>query len=449
MSDQKQQAKVLRIGIIHDEQLVKERQVNAGETVTIGPAETNTFVFEGANIDGNSFPIFVWRDGEYSLQLSSKMKGKVNLGGKAISVTKLRKEMDPVSEGIWSVTLTEADRGKIKIAPFTLLFRFVDPPPVKVSAPLESMSFKPRLIEDDDPVFLGILSIWMMLGAVFGVYVYNAERPEIEIDDLPDRFTRIVITRPAEPDVVEEPEDAIEKDSPDAKKVKKEEPKEKPDRPPPKTKKEQVQRKAEAKERVAQNSKLFQKLTARLIGTTGENAAGEVLLANAEGDFGGDIDAKLRAAADMGAEIDGSGMRTGGVAGGTGDRTIGELKKGQDLGEPKLAAAPKVVVKPTVSAGSLDFDGGDVKGLARVVRRYQGQLKYCYEKALKANSSLEGRVVLGWVVENERAVDVYVAANGTGDASFAKCLKSKVSRWSFAGVEDGDAKQPFVFKPEG
>ena len=75
MSDQKQQAKVLRIGIIHDGELVKELQVNAGDNVTVGSAEDNTFVFEGTKLDANSFPIFVWKDGEPAFNFG-KLKGK-------------------------------------------------------------------------------------------------------------------------------------------------------------------------------------------------------------------------------------------------------------------------------------------------------------------------------------------------------------------------------------
>jgi hypothetical protein len=450
MSERKQQAKVLRIGIIHDGELIEEQQIAAGEPVSIGTEEGNTFVLKETGIELASLPLFLWADGEYQLQVTPRMKGKVNLGGKGISVDKLRKENEPAQEGLWSITLTEEDRGKVKLAPITVLFRFVDPPPLVVAAPLDQMDFSPRWIEDDDPVFLGILSIWLMLGTIFGVYVYNAEKPLVEMEDIDERFTQIIIRRTVEPDVVEEDEleDAIEDEN--ARKVKKKDPEpEQSDKPPPKNKVEAAQQKADTRDRVAKDSKLFQQLSARMIGTTGENALGTI--ANPYGgDFGDDIDAKLREAAAAGADLDVSGgLRGSGVAGGTGDRNIGELEAGEEVGNADLGAAPKVAVKPAVSAGDLDFDGGDVKGLGRVVRRYQGQLKYCYERRLKENPSLSGRVVLGWTVEAEKAIDVYVAENGTGDAEFAKCLKGKVARWNFSGVEDGDAKQPFVFTPDG
>ncbi len=450
MSDQSTQPKVLRIGIIQDKKLIEERIVNAGASVTIGADEGCTLVVPEAKLSLESFPLFVYQDGQYRLQFNKEVKGKITSESNPVSLDKARKDRSTPKEGdFWYVPLTEEDRGKLAMGGVTLLFQFVPEPPVAAATALEQMDFRPRLIEDDDPVFLGILAVWMALGTIFGVYVANADPPELSADEVREYIAQITIVRPTEPAELDEStdeRDVKEVADADAKKVKA---KEKVDDTKPRSKVEQVRDKEVAKDKLLKESKLFQQLRIAGIGTTGENSKGLLGVSDAMGDFGADIDAKLRAV-EGGDQVAVGGIRTGtGVPGGTGDRTIGELEAGEDIGNTSLSAGPKVEVKPEVTTGDIDFDGGSSSGVAKVVRKYQGQLKYCYEKQLKVNPSLHGRVVIGWTVEEGSAVDIYIVENRTGDEEFAKCLKGKVKRWDFSGVDDGNAKQPFVFQPQG
>jgi hypothetical protein len=449
MSPQARQAKVLRIGVIQDGKLVQERLAKSGDPVTVGSGARNTFVFPGLALA--EFTLFDWRDDRYHLNFTTELRGKVSSGGAMFALEKARS--DPTvafADDVWSLPLTEQDRGKVRMGDITVLFQFVPPPPIQAAAPLESMDFRPRLIQDDDPVFLGFLAIWSAAALVFSVWVFNAETPEISMEELPDRFTTIKIVKPAEETPETPKDDALESDDAKTKaKAKEDEPEPEPtEKAKPKDKVDKARDMEKKKDALRQQSALFKELQARMIGTTGEASAGTVLLANADGNFG-DVTGKLDDAAKSGQAMgDGSRMRAGdGVPGGTGDRNIGDITGGTDGGTTDLGSAPKVELKGSVATGDIEFDG-DVSGLAKVIRKYRGQLRYCYEQSLKSNPSLHGKVVLGWYVEGESANDIFVAENTTGDSKFADCLKSKVKRWKFSGVDDGNARQPFIFQPQ-
>ncbi len=453
MSADTRQQKVLRIGIIQDGKIIQERFVKAGEAVTVGGSPKASFVFADTKIGAGEFALFVWRDNQYHLQFSEDMKGKVSSNGAPISLEKAWKDPStPSANGTWSVPLTEADRGKITIAPVTILFQFVTPPPVQGPVAGEVYDFRPRFMDDEDPVFLGILAIWFALGVVFSVYVMNAEPPEISLEEIPDRFTSIVLDSPPPPPVEDDnAEDKIESDE-----GKPQQKAEKPEEAPPKEVKktgdeavDKARQQEAAKDRVAQQSALFQQLQIVGIGTTGANASGTILDGNTLGD-GSNIGDKLREAVAAGASLgDGSSIRGGaGVPGGTGDKNVGDLKAGADLVAGGPGSAPKVEVKGRTSVGDLDFGGGDTAGVAAVVRQYRGQLQYCYEQALKENPSLSGKVTVGWTVASEAATDIYIVSNATGDEGFATCIKRKIQRWAFKGVDDGDATQTFQFEKD-
>jgi hypothetical protein len=447
MSQQQRQSKVLRIGVIQDGKLVQERLAKAGESVTVGANAKCTFVFP--DLPHAEFTLFEWRDEQYHLKFDTELKGKVSSGGAMFALEKAQN--DPTvafADGIWTLPLTEQDRGKVKLGSVTVLFQFVPPPPVQAAAPLESMDFRPRLLDDDDPVFVGFLAIWSAAAIVFTVWVYNADPVEIAMEDIPDRFTKIKMYEPAE----EPPPVEIEEDMPESEdgQVKREA--EEADKTKTKAKAEtevdRAREQQDKKDQIMQQSYLLQQLQARMIGTTGANAAGTVLLENADGTFD-DVSGRLQQAAENGAAIgDGSAIRGGaGVVGATGDRNIGDISQGIDNGSTDLGTAPKLTLNPTVSTDDVDF-GGNASDLNKVIRKYRGQMKYCYEQSLKKNPSLAGRVVIGWEIASEVAEDIYIAENSTGDSEFAECLKAKIKRWQFLEIDDGPAKQTFIFQPQ-
>jgi|JI10StandDraft_1071094.scaffolds.fasta_scaffold213066_2 hypothetical protein len=449
------QAKVLKIGIVVEEQLVQERVIDASATVTLGGGARSTFQAEKTGLPGEEFPLFVWREGKYWIRFVPGVKGKLTSEGEKKSLERVVKEAGAAKDGdAWWLPLNEEDKGKVEAGAVTVLFRFVEAPPPPAPVTPDVFDFRPRLVEDDDPIFFGWLAIGTAMALVFGVWVSNAERPEIRFEDLPDRFTRIELP-PMETKSEPTPTELVESDNG---KAAKEDDAAKPEEAKPQDDKrtnDKVQSaKAvdSAKKNIAQSSALFQALQAQMLGTLGSTSRGTVLLENASGQFD-DLSGKLSQVAESGAYVgDGSRIRGGaGVVGGTGDKTIGDLSKGIDGGtggSTDLGKAPEVKVRGGVSADSLDFDGGDTTNVKKVVAANKGKLVYCHEQSLKLNPKVAGKLIIGWTVSGGAASDVHVVDNTTDDKDLESCVVSAIRRWKFTDVPDGDVKNTFVFQPK-
>lgn len=455
MSNADRQAKVLRVGIVRDGKLEDARLIELGEDVTVGAGAGVTFQVPQGSVDTPQFTLFAFRQGRYQLQFDGSMKGKISVDGNPVSLDKARRGEVPAEKTgeLWAIPLTESDKGKLRLGKTTLVFQFVPPPPV-AAAGTAVVHFRPRFFEED-PVLYGSLALWSALGFVFVLLVNNLEVPPRTIDDVPDRFVKLVVDRPPTPPPEQETKPKVDESvkGPATKAAPKDEPapaKEKKAPAPKKGTADEARAVKDAEKKLAEENALFKAAQAKMMGTVGSKARGTVLSDNAEGNFD-DIDAKLRAAAEAGAQLgDGSQIRgSEGVIGGTGVRgQSGGVQSGQ-TGEVEVAGGPAVKVpKGTVEGGNLEFDGGDSANVLGVVRRFQGQLNYCYEQELKSDPTLRGRVVVAWEVLGGRAVDVHVVDNGTGSDSFARCIVSKIGNWRFSGVDDGFAKRPFIFQPQ-
>jgi hypothetical protein len=458
MAAQARKSKVLRIAIIQDRKIKQERLIKAGESVRIGDdPKKNTFVVPKNDVTGASFVLFQSDGTNYSLRFTDRFgaKSKVSTGGLAAKLTSLLDDSSVKREGdIRVLPLTSQDRGKLDIGGTFILFQFVAPPPVKAVKPIKAMDFRPRLLEDDDPVFLGFLAIWSALALVLTVWVWNSEVPEYTLEELPDRFAKIVMEPKPEPPPPEPLEDLTKEDpnlKAEATKTAAEpkpEPakadKSKADEDPGKA----AKNREDAKEDLMQSSKLLIKL----LSTTGETSGGMVEDMWSDEDKGlGNIDKALaEKSGGVTTDADDPGIREG-AGGGTGEAAgIGDLVAGGAGGTSGVGGGPAVKVEGSVAmgAGSMSEEIGDSGKVKNTVRRYAGQMKYCYEQQLKKNASLEGRVELSWAVYDGRVESAFVVSNGTGDDELAKCMVAKLKRWKFdAGIE-GDVSWPFVFRPK-
>jgi hypothetical protein len=448
MAAQPQQPKkVLRIGIIQDGKIVQERLIKAGTSVVVGESAKNTFVFPKTHLPKAEFPLFLYKGGKYFLNFTEKMKGKVSSSGAVVALAKLRNDPSVTKKGgTWQMPLSEQDRGKIAIDSVTVLFQFVAPPPARAVKGIQAMDFRARMIEDDDPVFLGFLAIWSALAVVFMIWVWNTEPAEFTLEQLPDRFTKMVLDKKPEKPKEIEKDEKVEEDPTDAEgKGKKEEEAKaaKPKAGKDETKVEKAKRIEQRKEKLISESKLLLKI----IGTTGESSGGVVenLWSGAEQGFG-DID-KALSEAGGGVTTDSSeALRTG--AGGKGEAAdIGEIG-GAGGGTSEIGAGPAVqlTAEVTLGDGTMEEDVGDQNAAKTTVRRYSGQLKYCYESRLKADPNLSGRVEVSWYVSGGAVSDVFIVGNTTGDAELGSCIEKKVKRWKFPDSVEGEITWPFVFR---
>jgi len=447
MASQSRQAKVLRIGIIQDGKIVQERLIKAGESVSVGESAKNTFVFPKTHLPTAEFVLFKASGNGYILQFTDKMRGKISSGGAVVALQKLVNDPSVSrKDGVAQLPLTQQDRGKISVDAVTVLFQFVAPPPVHAVKPMQQMDFRPRLLEDDDPVFLGFLGIWSALATILVIWVWNTEPSEFTLEELPDRFVKIAVPPKAPPP--EPTEDELEPDpNAEGEAVKKEaDPKEgksKGEDDKPMDEVDKAAAEAAKKEEVLQKSKLL----LALIGTTGESQSQANNLWSDDDKGFGDLDGALAETSGATADASDKGVRGGhgGTDEGVGIDELGEVGGG----EGGDIEGPAVQVKAEVKAGSgsIDTIDGDAGAVQSTIARYAGQLNYCYEKRLKALPNLAGRVELAWYVAGGEVEGTpMIVVNSTQDAELAECIQRKIRRWNFPADFEGDVSYPFIFQ---
>lgn len=91
------------------------------------------------------------------------------------------------------------------------------------------------------------------------------------------------------------------------------------------------------------------------------------------------------------------------------------------------------------------------KELQKVFRQHSGQTQKCYERALKKNPNLAGRVFLELTVSRDGSV---AAVNAQGDTLQSDqvngCLEELARGWSFPSPSGGAAevRKPYTFSPK-
>jgi outer membrane biosynthesis protein TonB len=148
-----------------------------------------------------------------------------------------------------------------------------------------------------------------------------------------------------------------------------------------------------------------------------------------------------------------SGVQIGGAAGGLATSGINSLIRNDGAagalgGKGDRQVAGKVTAQPRLSqikgTGELSKDE-----IQRVINSHVGEIQYCYEKQLRTNSGLAGRVVLEWSVSSSGSVSVVkVATSSLSSNDATKCMMDKVKNWKFPKPRGNGAVTivyPFVF----
>jgi hypothetical protein len=129
-----------------------------------------------------------------------------------------------------------------------------------------------------------------------------------------------------------------------------------------------------------------------------------------------------------------SGLRGGG--------TIAGGETGAGVGERRVSG----VVRSEAPAVDGDLDPGLV---AREVKSRMSAIKACYERALKRNPNLSGKIKLRWTITQAGTVSgVEIDDDSMGDAEVSSCIRGLVARWRFPAPSGGSVEVvfPFVFQ---
>lgn len=446
--------KVLRACVVQRGRVIEEKRLGQREALSLGQAARNTFSISDAGLPA-SHTLFSIKAGYYELVLEEGMKGQISIDGTAnpVDMETLKAQGLLKKKGSqYTLPLNEKHRGKIIIGDVTLIFQFVVQPPAP-PAPRLPPAAKGTIAQQMDWAFAGILVASFIVHGAVTIYAVNAPQPEVvSLMETESRFAELII--PDKPKDKPKPKKKKDdkkgpKDDKSKKKTAKAEedkPKEKKEREPPADKKEakaQSQRKAKAREALAGRG-----ILAILGSKTGSGSAVANVLA--EGGVGGDLDAAFEGIAGVGVATAG-GERTK-RGGGTGEAaSIGGLAT---KGGGKVGAGTKKKRRvASAKFSGVEADGSlDPSKITKVVKRGQKAIQACYEKQLKRDDGLAGKIELEVVIsEKGKVSEVVITEDSVGSRELTSCIKSRVKRWRFPAPDDGEVSfvTSFIFASQG
>lgn len=135
------------------------------------------------------------------------------------------------------------------------------------------------------------------------------------------------------------------------------------------------------------------------------------------------------------------GVGTKGRAGGASDFKGGTALAGGSVGMGDVA----VVDEETSIEGGLDRDV-----IADYIKRYLGQIRYCYERQLSSDKNLYGKVMVRFTIGASGAVGDPKIDNSTMKSAMVEgCILRRVANWKFPEPKGGTmvkVSYPFLFK---
>lgn len=473
--------KVLRIGLIQGGKIVEERIIRNRETVTVGSSEKNHFVIHTDGIPSR-FELFQLVGTDYILNFTKDMSGRVGLPGGVQDLVKMRESGAARDAGThFQVKINDSSRGKVVVGSTTVLFQFVVPPPVQPRPQLPAAA-RAGLVRSIDWMFTSFVVFTFMSMFGFLVYLENADWPiEQGIAQVPDDLTKLIFDEPEPPPEpldlppqeteTAKPEDKPEKE-PKGKDVPKEDKKAQsntpktPNKPAPKPAGNDASGGADAA--ADKSARIAEEAVARaeslIVGALSSGAGGGLQDVLAGGAVTGNAQDILAGAAGVGSPKAGSGgnLRTrGGGKSGSGQAGLGGLSAAGGKGATKGREDGSKVTERAVSGRTtLGSGGGDVGGtgdfdasvVVRTIKARLSAIKGCYERELKRNPTLAGKVTIEFTIEERGTVSaVKVKDNSTGDQAVAECVAAAVRRFRFNPGPDGGSvvySYPFVFAPQ-
>jgi TonB family protein len=456
--------KVLRIGIIQGGKIIEERIIRKRETVNVGNSEKNHFVVHGEGVPSR-FELFQLVGNDYILNFTDKMSGRVGLPGGVQDLDQMRSSGAARNAGThWQIKLSDNSRGKVVIAGTTLLFQFVAPPPVQPRPQLPAAA-RAGFVRSIDWLFTAFVVFTFM--TMFGLIVYleNSDWPiDQGLASIPEDIARVVFEEPPPPPeetktTEEASDEKAEEPAPEKKAEKAPEKKEEPAPGPDKEETEAAQ--AEKTARISQEAQ--QAAEALIVGALSAEAGGALADVLAGGAVTGNAQDILSQAAGVGVAQSASGgalrTRSGGGSG-SGQQGLGALS---NRGGDKATAAQGEGKGPTerVVHGKTDLgSGGDIGGsgdfdsalVVQMIKNRIGAIRACYERELKQNPTLAGKVTIQFTIEQQGNVSgVKVSDNSTGSDAVGQCVANAIQRFRFNPGPDGGSvtfSYPFVFAPQ-
>jgi hypothetical protein len=424
----------LRVAIVQGSRIVEERVFRAAPTITLGPSAADTFIVP-PDVLARPWRLFEERRGRLVLRLGPEMTARMAAGAEVTAW-----DAAP-GEPPRAIVLPEAARGKVTVGDTTVLFQRVRPPAPRPRPQLPA-SVRGHVLADLDLPFVAIAALTLALHVVMVVYLRRVDWPrKPAIDELPDRFLHDVVRRPRPPTPAPAPPAAA------------------PDRAwrapkPVAADAARAPRPAESDaERRARLTREVQKrgLVALIVGLgEGPSAAKDLLGHGAADQSTEDAFRGIGGVTVAGDEA----LRLPRVGGGAGRvATPGELRGGAAIaaaatGGPAVERGVRTDVRP--GPPSVEEGHVDAAAIAREVRDRRRAIAACYERALKQQPTLAGKLVVRFSLAAAGTVTAVEIDDDTlGAPEVGACIRAVVLRWRFRPLGEGPAELsfPFVFQP--
>jgi outer membrane biosynthesis protein TonB len=450
---------VLRVGVLMGGRIIEERILRKHESVSVGQSARSTFIIAHPSLPAHHV-LFEVRKGEYVLHAESFMEGRLTTPDGPLNLERERLR----------IVLDDASRGRITFGDVTLLFQFMVPPPVQPRPQLPSsvrgawLGQAVALFKAEEG-FIGLtwsmsLTACLVLVVFFHVHDWPAQARSFDLDD---RWFPIV-TQPLEDPIEGQAADRKNDDGP-GKKASETETDASP--PAPESAPRKGPRKAMSEEeKAARDAKrkalVEEAMKYGLVGVIGSHGGSQK---------SGPLEDLLKTSS-MASDIDKvmetvTGLKSAGPgdawsklehpASSQGDE-IAELDAMRDAQAADAELSTKDAVenspKGRIKQGTLEERPStgilDEKAVIATVRKGLPAIRNCYQKALKKNPTLQGKISVEFTIgPSGRVTAVKATDDSLGDASVTACVLGKFKSLKFDKPAGGSVKfvYPLMFKP--
>ncbi len=435
--------KVLRACVVQGGKVIEEQRLQRRLPVSIGTGPKNTFVIADPSLP-NTHRLFELHGGSYELVITDGMRGKVSCDGEAnpvdLAALKAQGRLKKRGDG-YALPLTDAHRGKVVIGGITIIFQFVVPPPRSEVAVFPKSARATLWQRVDKPMAALLLAFLAIEGPTIVSFYYTPMPAKVSIDTIDNRWAQLIVPDRKPKEHKPAPEPTKSKDGTRKELAKK---------APPKHESHNEAERAKAK--AARSAEIRKNIAGKgilaVLGTVGDGGA-----SGAVADvFGGGITTDLDAAFEgiSGVEVATAGGQRSTRGDGTGKAaSIGGLATAGGgavgLGAKKEARVGAVKTEAPEVDGTLDSDA-----IARVVRARIRMVQDCYERELKRNPQLSGKIEIEFTIgENGTVEDARVSNNRMGSDGVGACIVGRIRRWRFPRPKGGSVtvNYPFIFTP--
>jgi hypothetical protein len=378
--------------------------------------------------------IFDYRGDAYYLDLPAHVGGKLSLGRRTASVEQLRRKFGRGDK--LRIRLDPRAKGKLRVGDSTILFQFAPPKPApkRLPFPLDLKPSLGQMFSRRDQV-----SMAASLG-ILGSYFFWVSTTEVDstfdTDEIDERFVKAMglVKKPDEPEEEQTEEDELAQEDEEKVEEKKDEPK-----PEPK-----LDKKLDSKPSKFSDAAMKQARNvgiARVLGTYGGPGEGTVfdVIDSTENNLG-----DLFAQGMTQTVLADGGSITPFVPGGEGISLRGSAveteglttSEGPELDKREDKMERKVVGKTKASKTDV-FGDVDKNAMKAYINRRTSALRSCYEKALRTQPDLSGK--MSYVIDIStmgNVTSVRVTEDTLGVPSVRACTEAKIKGWRFPKGED-------------